>query len=99
MAGLEWLGGRAASIISILAVLGITVGFLDARHEKAGASARIMDYLKAQQIESYEAEISKAEAALQRLQVDGGDTERDKLYKTQLKDRKAEYIRKLERER
>ena len=99
MKGLNWLGGQAASLLSILAILGITVGVLDDRHEKAGEIAKVMTYLKAKAIEDYEAEISKAEAALQRLQVDGGDTERDQLYKIQLQDRKAEYIRKLERER
>ena len=95
MVGLEWLGGRAASIVSILAVLGITVGFLDNRHEQAGESAKVMVYLIAKATEGYEAEVSKAESALQRLNVDGDDTARDILYRSQLEDRKAYYIRKL----
>jgi len=92
---LEALGSKAAAILSILILLGTVVGFLDIRHAKAADVEILMSMMKSSEGQRYEQKIEEIEDTIGRLQAKSELSNWEKLHLTQLKNRKARYLRLL----
>ena len=94
---IDLLGATAVKIIAIATLVGGTVGVMDNRHAKASDYSNLVNERKIERIEYYEDEINKAEDTINRIKVLGELNDYQKLHINQLTDRKAQYLRKIER--
>jgi len=100
---LDLLSGLAVKVAAIGAVMATTAGFIDFRYaHSADLKAHMVAADKskiADKIEHYEDKISITEDALAVLEAQRADrplTPKEALVETQLQNRKARYLRKLE---
>lgn len=95
---LDGMGKKATNAIAILTLVGMIVGFLDIRHAKSEDFKKVADQLVLDRMERYEEKVEETENAIARLQAKHKLDEWEKLHLQQLRDRKARYLRKVNRQ-
>ena len=94
---LDVISTTSVKLAAVLTVIASAGGVVESRYAKATDFERLIDVRKFERIEYYEDEITKSEDAINRLRVIQDLSDSQKLHINQLNDRKAAYLRKIQR--
>lgn len=96
---LEKLGSKATAIISILTLVGMTIGFLDIRHAKSSEFEAFKRTYTEVAVDRYEEKIEELEQDIIRIKSmpEPNVSNQDRVRLIQLSKRREKYLRKLER--
>ncbi len=96
MIGIDTIGKKAASIASILILMGLILGFLDVRHAKASDVAGIYDRMDRQAIDDTEDKIDDVEDEIAELDRKPVLDEVEMYRLSKMMKKKSKLVRRLE---
>ena len=96
---IEVLNHRLTLVLSVIALVGAGLAFMDSRHASASDVQEVVNQLHESRIEDHEYKIEESERRIKRiLQIPEADRDRWDLQDLQdAMDRKERYLRKLDR--
>ncbi len=94
---IDMMSATAVKLIAIAALFSGSIGFLDYRHAKASDFKSLMSTRVMERVERYEEKVEETEDAINRIKVQHNLDDSQLLHLNQLNDRKAKYLRKIER--